>query len=108
MHRLPGPPRHIQFTLSGWTAIAGALAIFAAVTVAITFLAIGLFVFLLPVLLVAPVLYYFRPKPKPTPITDDVMPEGLKNGPTIIEGEFQVVGPREADDRSPPASPPNL
>jgi len=98
----PNSPQHIQFTLSGWKAVVAALAIFAAIAAAITFLAIGLFVFVLPAMLVAPVLYYFRPKPWLTPMGDDAKPENPTHGANIIEGEFSVLRTDEAEDKTNP------
>ena len=92
MPGMPNPQHRIQFTLSGWVAIVGALAILAAVAVAIAFLAVGLFVFLLPALLVTPIVYYLRPKPRLNPRRDNVMSENPTHGATIIEGEFKIVG----------------
>ena len=92
MPGMPNPQHRIQFTLSGWMAIVGALAILAAVAVAIAFLAVGLFVFLLPALLVTPIVYYLRPKPRLNPRRDNVMSENPTHGATIIEGEFKIVG----------------
>jgi hypothetical protein len=85
-------------------AITAALAIFAAITVAITFLAIGLFVFALPVLLIAPVLYYFRPRPKLHPVRADVMEENPTSKTAIIEGEFRVVDVSEVEGKTEPPS----
>jgi hypothetical protein len=93
---MPQPPnasRHIQFTLSGWIAVAGALV----VAVALIFLAIGLLVFWLPALLIAPVLYYFRPKSQMTPVRDDAKP-GTRGA--IIEGDFEVLSIDKADDKN--------
>ena len=95
-------PIRIQLGLSGWMAIAAALAIFAAITVAITFLAIGIFVFALPVLLVAPVLYYFRPKPKLHSVRANVMGENPTSETAIIEGEFRVVDTSQAEGKIEP------
>ena len=50
MSRPPNAPIRIQFGLSGWVAIISALAIFALLVAAIAFVAVGLFVFFLPVL----------------------------------------------------------
>ena|ERR1700674_1250610 len=103
LFEMPQPsnaPRHIQFTLSGWIAVAGTLAIFAAVAVAIAFLAIGLLVFLLPALLVAPILYYFRPKPWLIPMGDDAKP-GTR-GANVIEGDFRVLRTDKPEDKNEP------
>jgi hypothetical protein len=101
---MPQPPntsRLIQFTLSGWIGVAGALAVFAAVAVALVFLAVGLLVFLLPALLVAPVLYYFWHKPGITPMGDNAKP-GTRGA--IIEGDFRVLSTDKADDKNEAAS----
>ena len=97
MSQPPNSPRHIRFTLSGWIAVAGALAIFAAVAVVIAFLAVGLLVFLLPALLVAPVLYYLRPKTWLTPIGDNAKP-GTSSA-DVIEGDFRVLSTDKADNK---------
>jgi hypothetical protein len=88
----PDPRIHVfRFGLRGWAAIGAAILILGAVTV----LALGLFFFLLPVLLLAPVLYYFLPRPGMNP---------GKENPTVIDGEFRVVearkveGKRDAED----------
>jgi hypothetical protein len=82
---MPRPsPLRIQFGLRGWAAIAAALVLLAAVI----FLAIGLFVFLLPVLLLAPILYWLLPKPKIYRISN---PASAAEGATVIDGEFRVM-----------------
>jgi hypothetical protein len=86
--------------LRGWAAIATALAILIAVIVAITFLAIGLFVFVLPVLLLAPLFYYFMPKPKPVHPVSNLAKEA-PSAPLIIDGTFRVTDltpPEETSD----------
>jgi hypothetical protein len=87
------PPIRIQFGFRGWAAIAAALVILITVATAIAFLAVGLFVFLLPALLIAPILYWLMPKPKPNPIShtmnNDIPRPG--NDADVIEGEFTVV-----------------
>jgi len=86
MQRLPNSPIQFQFGVRGWAAIAVGLAILALVT----FLAIGLFILILPVLLLAPILFWFLPKPRfhrvgawseKPPVTEA----------TIIEGHFKVI-----------------
>jgi hypothetical protein len=86
-----GSPIRIQFGLRGWAAIAAALALFAA----ITFLAVGLFIFVLPVLFIASTIYWLLPKPRPKPnrVGGPVANEPA-NGATVIDGEFRVI---EAD-----------
>jgi hypothetical protein len=97
-------PIRIQFGFRGWAAIVVAMAILAA----IAFLAIGSFVFFLPVLIIAPIFYWLMPKPKPisNPMSNDIPRPG--NDADIIEGEFTVVSATgverqlESADRSEP------
>jgi hypothetical protein len=86
----------VKFGLRGWVAIGLAIAVLGVMTAAVVFLAVGLFVFTLPVLLLAPVIYYFAPKPKLKPMpawTGKDMP----NNSEIIEGEYRVIK-RGGDD----------
>ena len=103
MPRPPKPPIRIQFGLSGWMAIISALAIFAVLVAAIAFLAVGLFVFLLPVLLIAPVLYYFMPnsRPKIVPLSG-VATQWETKGQTVIDGEFRVVDANAVEGHAKP------
>jgi uncharacterized protein (DUF58 family) len=54
--------RSIQ--LKGWLAIFVALGVFSAVAIGLAILAFGVFLFLLPALAIASVLYYLLPRPK--------------------------------------------
>jgi hypothetical protein len=79
-------------------AIISALAIFAVLVAAIAFLAVGLFVFFLPVLLIAPVLYYFMPNLRPKVVTlNGASTQWETKGQTIIDGEFRVVDANEVE-----------
>ena len=69
-------------SLRGWAAIAVGLGLLAVGT----FLAIGIFIFLLPLMLVVPLLYWLLPKPK--------LYRATAVDQTIIEGEFNVVDPK--------------
>lgn len=104
MPRPPKSPVRIQFGLSGWVAIISALAIFAVLVAAIAFLAVGLFIFLLPVLLIAPVLYYFMPnlRPKVAPL-NGVATQWETKGQTLIDGEFRVVDANEVEGNAKPS-----
>ncbi len=82
--------RVYQFGLRGWAAIALGLVILGALTI----LALGFFVLLLPVLLLAPVIYYFLPRPKIRAATYE-RPQDA----TIIDGEFRVVGAHEIEQK---------
>ena len=79
----PEPPRIrvIRFGLRGWAAILVGLLVLGAITI----LALGFFVLLLPVLLLAPILYYFLPRPK-----------AGQGEPGVIDGEFRVVGAQDS------------
>ena len=100
MQRLPNYPIRIQFGVRGWAAIATAVIVLGAVTV----LAVGFIVFLLPVLILAPVLYWFMPKPKPKlgpiphPMNNNI-PRAANNA-DIIEGEFTDVSATVVDHQA--------
>lgn len=91
MSRLPNSQIHFQLGLRGWAAIAAAIIILIAVPVAIAFFAIGLFVFVLPVMLLAPLFYYFMPKQKSTFDSVSDLPNEVPNSATIIDGTFRVT-----------------
>jgi hypothetical protein len=101
MPRPPKSPIRIQFGLSGWVAIISALAIFVVLVAAIAFLAVGLFVFFLPVLLIAPVLYYFMPnlRPRVVPLSG-LATQWESKCQTIIDGEFRVVDANEVEENT--------
>jgi hypothetical protein len=86
MQRLPNSQVRFQFGARGWAAIALGLAMLAALSL----LAIGFFFLILPVVLLAPILFWFLPKPK-------IHKVGARSGepPTkatsVIEGDFKVI-----------------
>jgi hypothetical protein len=90
MQRLKNSPVRIQIGLRGWAAIAASLVILIAVPVVIAFFAIGLFVFVLPAMLLAPLIYYFVPKSKPVHPVSASAEDKLKR-PTTIDGTFRVT-----------------
>jgi hypothetical protein len=90
-------PRHIRVGLRGWVAIATGLALL----VALAFLAIGLFIFFLPVLILAPVLYWLMPKPKIYRVSNPASKNSAR-GTTIIDGEFRVIDANTSGDDSRP------
>jgi hypothetical protein len=86
MQRLPNSPIQFQFGVRGWAAIAVGLAILAVVT----FLAIGFLILILPVVLLASILFWFLPKPKFYRVgTRSEKPPVAEA--TIIEGHFKVI-----------------
>lgn len=91
MQRLPGP--QFQFGGRGWAAIAAGLA----TLVLIAFLAIGLLIIILPLVLLGSVLFLFLPKPKFYRINLPAENPPPTDG-DVIEGDFKVIG--DASDRN--------
>jgi len=86
MQRLPNSPVRIQFGVRGWAAVAVGLAIL----VAATLLAIGFLFLVLPVVLLAPILFWFLPKPKIYKVgSPSEVPSAAEA--IVIEGDFNVV-----------------
>jgi hypothetical protein len=88
MQRLP----QFQFGVRGWAGVAAALA----ALVVIAFLAIGLLIFILPVVLLASVVLWFLPKPKFYRVPAE-KPPATDGG--VIEGDFKVI--TDTRDRNP-------
>jgi UPF0716 family protein affecting phage T7 exclusion len=103
MPRPPNSPVQLQLRLSGWKAIAVGLVILATIIAALGLLAIGFFVFFLPVLILVPVLYYFVPKLRPRRFTQTDAARQPKDGGAVIDGDFRVVDAR-AVEVNPPAA----
>jgi hypothetical protein len=86
MQRLPNSPVQFQFGVRGWAAIAVGLAILAAAA----FLAVGFLILILPVMLLAPILFWVLPKPTfyrvGTPPENPPATEAA-----VIEGDFKVI-----------------
>ena len=93
MQRLPNSPLQFQLGVRGWAAIAVGV-----VTLAVAaFLAIGFLVLILPVVLLASLLFWFLPKPKfYRVVTRPEKPPATQA--TIIEGQFKVID--NASDRN--------
>ena len=87
MQRLP----QFQFGVRGWAAVAAGLAILAV----IAFLAIGFLIFILPVVLLASLVFWFLPKPKIYRVPAQKPP--ATDG-AVIEGDFKVI--RDTSDRN--------
>jgi hypothetical protein len=86
MQRLPNSPLQFQLGVRGWAAIAVSVATLAVVA----FLAIGLLILILPVVLLASILFWFLPKPKFYRVgTRSEKPSATEA--TIIEGHFKVI-----------------
>jgi hypothetical protein len=96
MQQIPGSQYRLQFGLKGWGAIVAGLAILIAVTV---FLAIGFFFVVLPMIVLAPVIYYFMPKKigrvvRSPETIGSMWTTGEVKRRTVIDGEYRVI---EAD-----------
>jgi hypothetical protein len=93
MRRLSNSPFQYRFGLRGWAAVAVGLAILAA----ISFLAIGFVVLILPVVLLAPIFLRFLPKSKFYRVSSPVEKPPATEA-TVIEGDFKVIS--SAPDRN--------
>jgi hypothetical protein len=86
MQRIPNSPIQFQLGVRGWAAIAVGVAILAVVT----FLAIGFLILILPVVLLASILFWFLPKPKFYRVSTRSEKPSVTEA-TIIEGHFKVI-----------------
>jgi hypothetical protein len=103
MPQPPVSPIRFRLGLSGWTALASGLILLVAILAAVIFLALGFFIFLLPAMILAPVLYYFMPGLKPAPRPGrGAGKTGATEEPTIIDGEFRVINDPTLEDRPRP------
>jgi uncharacterized protein (DUF58 family) len=75
---------HYRLGLRAWLTLIVALTVAVAILVAISIVAIGVFLFLLPIFVIASVLYYLFPRARS---------QRRAEGPIIIDGEFHVVEP---------------
>jgi UPF0716 family protein affecting phage T7 exclusion len=100
MPRPPNFPAQFQLRILGWKAIAVGLAILVAIIAALVLLTIGFFIIILPLMILAPVLYYFVPKlrTKLRYIDDNVTKQATDSG-AIIDGEFKVVDTCAAEEQ---------
>jgi hypothetical protein len=94
MQQLPKP--RFQFGVRGWVAVTVGLAALAV----IAFLAIGFLIIILPLMLLAPILFRFLPKPKFYRVDIPAEKPPATDG-SVIEGDFKVIGDT-SDRNSPP------
>jgi len=87
MQRLPNS--QFQFGVRGWAAVAVGLVML----VAVALLAIGFFVLILPVLVLAPILFWILPKPNLYRVVTPAEKPPATDA-TIIEGNYKVIGNR--------------
>jgi hypothetical protein len=93
MQQLHGSGTKIQFGLKGWAAIGVGFA----VVLATALLAIGLFIFMLPVLILAPAVFYFTHRSKTFPRAAQRSTDHRSSQGAIIDGEFRVI---DSDDNA--------
>ena len=87
MQQLHGSGTRIQLGLKGWAAIGVGFT----VVLAMVLLAIGFFIFILPGLILAPVLFYFAHRPNTIPRSDNPSPLQQESQGRVIDGEFRVI-----------------
>jgi O-antigen/teichoic acid export membrane protein len=93
MQQLPGSQYRLQFGLTGWASIIVGLAIFIVVA---TFLAIGFFFVVLPMIVLAPVIYYFMPRKgghvvRTAETIGTMRTTGEEKVGAVIDGEYRVI-----------------
>ena len=93
MQQLPGSQYRVQFGIGGWAKIVAGLAIFVAL---IAFLAVGFLFVVLPMIVLAPIIYWFMPKRKVffvgSPWATGPTNDAKQSAPgDIIDGEFRVI-----------------
>jgi membrane protein implicated in regulation of membrane protease activity len=81
--------------LAGWATILIVVALIIALILVIALVAVGVFLFLLPVLALSALVYYLLPRARIRP----GQPHPGR-GPQIIDGEFRVVDSAESDRAS--------
>src|SRR5215469_1794664 len=88
------PPVHIRaIRLSGWRAIAAAVAGLAILAVVVAFLAVSFLFIAVPALAIASIAYYLRPKPmiRSGQNLDNIGKADTPRNGTVIDGTFKVV-----------------
>jgi hypothetical protein len=78
----------------GWTILILWLVFLFGLLIAFTLIAFAIFLFLLPAFLIATLLYYLFPSRR--------APSQRRPDPTIIDGEFRVVDPKEVEQKRSP------
>jgi|SRR5271155_285538 len=98
MQQLHRSGARFQLGLKGWAAIGVGFTL----VVAMSLLAIGLFIFLLPVLILATILFFFAHKSKTIPRTVKRSAEYRAPQGTVIDGEFRVIDNGDNNGQSGP------
>ena len=90
---------HVRLGWSGWLTLLIVLGLVFAIAAAVAIVVLGVFIVLLPVVLVSALLFYLFPSLRHR--------RGGKMGETdIIEGEYRVVDPRQLEREPPPGDRP--
>ena len=85
---MPQPSFHVRLGWSGWLTLLIALALVLTVAAVLAVVLLGVFIILLPVVLVGAALYYFFPSLR-------TRHRGQWPEPDIIEGDYRVVDPSQ-------------
>jgi len=86
---------HVRLGWSGWLTLLIVLGLVIAIAAVVAVLLLGVFVILLPVVLIAALLYYLFPNLR-------YRQTGERREQDIIEGEYRVVDPRRLERDPPP------
>jgi hypothetical protein len=90
---------HVRLGWSSWLTLLIVLGLVIAVAAVVAILLLGVFIILLPVVLIGALLYYLFPGLR-------YWQPGQGHEPDIIEGEYRVVDPRQLERDPPPADRP--
>ena len=85
---MPQPSFHVRLGWSGWVALLVSVVLVLTVAAVLAVVLLGVFVILLPVVLVGAALYYFFPSLR-------ARHRYQRREPDIIEGEYRVVDPSQ-------------
>ena len=91
---MPQPSFHVRLGWSGWLTLLIAFVLVLTVAAVVAIVLLGIFIVLLPVVLVGAVLYYFFPSLRNRH-------KGQWPEPDIIEGEYRVVDPSRIEIEPP-------
>ena len=99
MQQLPKSQYRIRFGLRGWAAVVLGLATFMAVA---AFLTIGFLFVVLPMIVLAPVIYHFLPKKSVYVVAtpDSMERTAQKSDRAIIDGDYRVIEAKAGGEKS--------
>jgi len=90
---------HVRLGWSGWFMLLVTIGVVLAIAAVVTVVLLGVFVILLPVALIAGLLFYLFPNLRQRPA-------GGQTRTDIIEGEYRIVDPRQLDRDTEPRDRP--